>query len=152
MNTRNSRPIRRMNGAAQAFRGAGADSTPTNAGGTFGAAARAADPSPPPCSPGPWPMHLGPDHEPSSWLRELKAARVRQTTHLAATLAPTDVLVGTLTGRPTRDGSREDRTCDRCRTWVPYDGNLHMLVVQPTPQLLLVGGLCSGCLEREVGA
>ncbi|NNM44586.1 hypothetical protein [Knoellia koreensis] len=45
--------------------------------------------------------------------------------------------------------TREDRTCDRCRTYVPTDETFHGLIVQPVPWLVLIGGMCRDCIVRE---
>ncbi|MGD8214041.1 hypothetical protein [Aestuariimicrobium sp. Y1814] len=97
-------------------------------------------------------MSLGPDHEPSAWLRGMVADALRHAAHLAGLLGPDDVMVAPLTGRSTRSGSREDRCCDRCGTYVPEGPGFHLLVTQPTPWLLLCGGLCAACAALEVGA
>lgn len=52
-------------------------------------------------------------------------------------------------GRPATPGSDDDRTCDRCRTFTPEGGLFHPLVVHPTSWLILVGGLCAGCADKE---
>ena len=88
--------------------------------------------------------------EPSAWLRGAAAKRVRQigaqlkdidTSAFGAIVAP----LGT-SGPP---GSREDRTCDRCRCYVPQGDALHMFVYAPTPRIHLAGGLCGSCAAKE---
>jgi len=46
-------------------------------------------------------------------------------------------------------GSREDRSCDRCRVFVPEGDLLHMFVYRPTPRIHLAGGLCASCARKE---
>lgn len=57
------------------------------------------------------------------------------------------VVVGPLstTGKP---GNRADRSCDRC-DYVPTGQLLFPVVIPPTRRVILVGGLCSGCLMLE---
>jgi len=89
-------------------------------------------------------------HECSAWLRGAAAKRVRQigaqlkdidTSDFGAIIAP----LGS-TGSP---GSCEDRTCDRCRSYVPQGDALHMFVFWATPRIHLAGGLCASCARKE---
>jgi hypothetical protein len=90
--------------------------------------------------------------EPSAWLRGAAAKRVRQ---IGAQLRDVDTsaygaIVSPL-GRTGAPGSREDRTCDRCRSYVPECSPLHMFTYQPTPRIYLAGGLCESCARKELG-
>jgi len=89
-------------------------------------------------------------HEPSAWMRGAAAKRVRQieeqlkdidTSAFGAIVAPI--------GRTGAPGSRTDRECDRCRTYVPQGELLHLFTYQPTPRIHLAGGLCSSCARKE---
>ena len=89
-------------------------------------------------------------HEPSAWLRGAAAKRVRQ---IGAQLKDTDTsafgaIVAPL-GTSGPPGSREDRTCDRCRCYVPQGDALHMFVFLATPRIHLAGGLCASCASKE---
>ena len=48
-------------------------------------------------------------------------------------------------------GSRDARTCDRCRTYLVDGLPLHMFMVQATRRLIVGGGLCTDCAVREIG-
>jgi len=89
-------------------------------------------------------------HEPSAWLRGAAARRVRQigvqlkdidTSAYGAIVAPF--------GRTGAPGSRADRSCDRCDSYVPEGDLLHMFVYQPTARIHLAGGLCTSCARKE---
>jgi len=89
-------------------------------------------------------------HEPSAFLRGAAATRVRQinaqlkdidTSSYGAIVAPL--------GRTGALGSRADRSCDRCDTYVPPGRTLHLFVYQPTPRIHLCAGLCGRCAEKE---
>jgi hypothetical protein len=91
-------------------------------------------------------------HEPSAWLRGAAATRVRQ---ISARLKDIDAsaygaIVAPL-GRTGALGSRADRSCDRCNTYVPPGRTLHLFVFQPTPRIHLIGGLCPACEAKELG-
>lgn len=93
-----------------------------------------------------------PPREQTAWLRERLAHIVRRTriyhqgdpelvivTHLSGGLTPT----------PTQ-GSREDRTCDRCRTYTPPGQPGFWLVgIRHRPWLIICGGLCDTCYQVE---
>lgn len=86
-------------------------------------------------------------HEPSAWLRGAVARRLAVIDQLTD-LPERDIIVGPL-GRAGTPGSREDRTCDRCRQYTPPGGKFHPLPVQPRPDVVLIGGLCARCARRE---
>jgi hypothetical protein len=92
-------------------------------------------------------------HEPSAWLRGVAATRVRQieaqlkdvdTSAYGAVVAPLG-----WTGAP---GSRADRSCDRCDSYVPPGSTLLLFLYQPTARIHLAGGLCAACARKESGA
>ncbi|MFH5822272.1 hypothetical protein [Georgenia sp. AZ-5] len=90
--------------------------------------------------------------EPSAWLRGRMAQLVNAAQ--AAGLDPHHgraVIVQPLgtTGKP---GTRADRECDRCATYVPQGQPLYPLVIQPAARMVLCGGLCDACHRKEVGA
>jgi hypothetical protein len=91
-------------------------------------------------------------HECSAWLRGEAARRVRQ---IEAQLKDIDtstygVIVAAL-GRTGPPGSRADRSCDRCGTYVPPGRTLYLFVHQPTARIHLAGGLCPKCEAKELG-
>lgn len=89
-----------------------------------------------------------PIHEPSAWLRGAVARRLAVIDQLTDLPEHDDILIGPL-GRAGTPGSREDRTCDRCRQYTPPGGKFHPLPVHPRPDVLLVGGLCARCARKE---
>lgn len=91
---------------------------------------------------------FGPDHEPTSWLREIERERLAE---IGALDLETDTIAA-LSGRPIVAGSREDRTCDRCREYVRKGLAFHPMIAWPRPNVALVGGLCGPCARLEVGA
>ncbi len=64
-------------------------------------------------------------------------------------LDPRTTVVAPL-GRPATPGSDDDRTCDRCGCFTPVGDLFHPVAVRPTPWLILAGGLCAGCADKEV--
>jgi len=91
-------------------------------------------------------------HEPSAWLRGVAARRVRE---IGAQLKDIDMsaygaIVAPL-GRTGAPGSRADRSCDRCGTYVPPGRTLHLFVHQPTLRINLIGGFCPACETKELG-
>jgi hypothetical protein len=87
-------------------------------------------------------------HEPSAWLRGAAAKRVRRIENLHLDASSYGVIVSPL-GRTGPPGSRTDRSCDRCSSYVPQSGTLHLFVYQPTPRIHLCGGLCASCARKE---
>ena len=87
-------------------------------------------------------------HEASAWLRGIAAKRVRQINALHLDTSVYGAVIAPL-GRTGDPGSREDRECDRCRSYVPEGDLLHMFVYMPTPRIHLAGGLCAGCARKE---
>lgn len=89
-------------------------------------------------------------HECSAWMRGAAATRVRQ---ISAQLKDIDTsaygaIIAPL-GRTGAPGSRADRSCDRCDSYVLEGDLLHMFVYQATPRIHLAGGLCSSCAQKE---
>jgi hypothetical protein len=89
-----------------------------------------------------------PQHEPSAWLRGAAAQRVRQIEAAVPDPSAYGAVVAPL-GRTGPPGSREDRECDRCRSYVPEGDLLHLFTYQPTPRIHLAGGLCGRCAAKE---
>lgn len=94
------------------------------------------------------------DVEASAWLRQAAARRVRELPPMPCpTVAPL--------GPPSTHGTREDRTCDRCRTYVPptRPGRpvqfFTATYTLPHPvngaPVLLTFGMCRPCMTHEVG-
>jgi len=87
--------------------------------------------------------------EPTAWLRGRGAERVRAA--LARGLDPhdgPDTIITPLGRHPRND--RDDRTCDRCDTYVPPGTLFWPVVLHPARQLLVIGGLCGTCKDLEV--
>jgi hypothetical protein len=55
-------------------------------------------------------------------------------------------------GRAGEPGSRADRTCDRCGSYVPLGTDLAVFIFQPKPWLMVPGGMCCPCWDAEVGS
>lgn len=90
--------------------------------------------------------------EPSAWLRSTSARRTREVERLGIDLGdPATPLVIAPLAEPGRHGEQSDRTCDRCRRYVPTGQPFHGLMHKAAPRLLLTGGLCDRCADREVG-
>jgi len=87
-------------------------------------------------------------HEPSAWLRGAAARRVRQINAAGLDVEAFGVVVAPL-GRTGPPGSRADRECDRCCSYVPEGDLLHLVTYRPTARILLAGGLCSSCARKE---
>lgn len=86
-------------------------------------------------------------HEPSGWLCEAVNTAVRRYSALPLVLRSRgEVVIGL---HPTLPGSREDRTCDRCREFQPASADFYSFVVHPQPGLVLVIGLCEKCMLLE---
>lgn len=85
--------------------------------------------------------------EPSAWLRDAISKRHKQirTIH---TNRPGDLVVAPL-GPKTAHGAREDRTCDRCRTYVPPGPLFYVHAFPAAPALVLIVGLCRDCHQLE---
>ncbi len=86
-------------------------------------------------------------NEPSAWLRGVAAERVREITALRL-YASAEVVVAPI-GRTGDQGSREDRSCDRCRSYVRVGTLIHLFTYQPNARTYLVGGLCGRCAHKE---
>lgn len=88
------------------------------------------------------------DHEGTAWLRGVTADAERRAREAqAAVHIPYAAIVSI--GPPTFPGTREDRTCDRCRTFVA-EGTLFWTFVQSRRGgVFIVGGLCDECRELE---
>jgi hypothetical protein len=87
-------------------------------------------------------------HEPSAWLRGAAARRVRQIKNLPVDTSAYAMVIAPL-GRTGDPGSREDRECDRCRSYVPEGDVLHLFTYRATPGVHLAGGLCGSCARKE---
>lgn len=88
------------------------------------------------------------DHEGTAWLRRVTADAERRAREAqAASRIPHAAVVSI--GPPTFPGTREDRTCDRCRTFVA-EGVVFWTFTQCRPGgVYIVGGLCDECRELE---
>lgn len=101
-------------------------------------------------------------HEPSAWLRNAAATRLRALAndeHSMATAPSADFIVCSLSGLPTNTGSAEDYTCDRCRRYCGASADEFHVFALPVksarrgqPSVVLAGGLCADCAAREWGA
>ena len=92
----------------------------------------------------------GSEFEPSAWLRAVEADRLADIDAAGLADSSTTLMVP-LSGVGTTPGSRDDRTCDRCRCYVREGQRFLLLVLRSRPHVLLVGGLCERCHQREVG-
>lgn len=88
-----------------------------------------------------------PPHEHTAWLRSQVARRVAQIDALTD-LPEHDLVVAPL-GKHTAPGSREDRTCDRCRVYVPTGHDYYPFGVRPRVDICLCAGLCATCARLE---
>lgn len=84
-------------------------------------------------------------HEPTSWMRTAVAATLRRIDSLDVERDTT--IVCTLG----RTAGREDRTCDRCRHYVPIGPPFYVDMIQPRPGVHIVVGLCQVCRDLERG-
>lgn len=96
------------------------------------------------------------NREPSAWLRGAAAVKLRWIdANGFATLGPR--IMTQLSPYRTLPGSREDRTCDRCRCYCPVGAPFNLLTVgftAGTPgisDVILTGGLCDACADLEGG-
>ena len=92
------------------------------------------------------------NHERSAWLRQVVAQRVADVERAGW---PAGAAVMTWAAFPPGPpGGREDRTCDRCRRYVPEPDTfcLYMAPAESSTgrRLLLTGGLCQGCGATEL--
>ena len=93
--------------------------------------------------------------EPSAWLRAAFRRRVIGLSRRHATVSPlpgTPVVVAYLTHGDVEPGSREDRTCDRCRSYCPpgADYCVSMIVADYWERRYhIVFGLCPACARLE---
>lgn len=87
--------------------------------------------------------------EPTSWLRGRVAERVAlaEVAGLRPHYGPAVVVLPL--GSSGRPGSIADRSCDRCDVFVPDGTDMQMLVLRAAAFLLLAGGLCETCADRE---
>lgn len=96
-------------------------------------------------------------HEPSAWLRDAAATRLRAIAgdkRVQTVASEVELIVCPLSGNFTKSASREDYTCDRCRRYCAADGfhtfGLHFRATMPgVPDVVLAGGLCDDCAARE---
>lgn len=93
--------------------------------------------------------------EPTAWLREAAAMRARQATFLGAdVLHNGGVVIIPIGGRSGINDPIEDRTCDRCRTYVPpgeFFAPFRSEFKVPPGRVIVFGGLCAGCASKETG-
>lgn len=82
--------------------------------------------------------------EPTAWCRGTVAERVRELDQLDIPAGLT--VVEPLSGLPPI--GREDRTCDRCRVYVPRRLDFWLANVI-SGRFVLVLGLCTSCARRE---
>jgi len=88
------------------------------------------------------------DHEGTAWLRGATADAERRARAAQADLAEPSVAVVTI-GPPALPGTREDRTCDRCRTFVDECILFWSFLQRRSGGVYIVGGLCDECREFE---
>lgn len=88
------------------------------------------------------------NHESTAWLRGATADAERRARAAQADFDAPAFAVVTL-GPPTQPGTREDRTCDRCRTYVPEDILFWTFLQNRPGGIYVVGGLCGDCKELE---
>lgn len=87
--------------------------------------------------------------EPSAWLRGRIAERVARVRCLGLDPDRPDPLIIAPLGRSGAPGEPSDFECDRCQT-VVTGGERWVLVKLPARRgLVLVGGLCGPCSDRE---
>jgi len=87
-------------------------------------------------------------HEASAWLRSAAARRVRQINAAVLDASAFGAIVSPI-GRTGIPGSRADRECDRCGTYVPACRTLHLFSYHVPPRIFLCGGLCGRCAAKE---
>ncbi len=96
---------------------------------------------------------LPPNYEPTAWLREAidrRTAELASDPQIATAIEAGVFVTALMTDKPSPPGSREDRTCDRCRTYSgPKDHFTTLLVRLPFPGGLSIG-LCDACADKEV--
>lgn len=84
-------------------------------------------------------------HEPTAWLRGALA-------DVLARIDALDLEPGTAVLAPLgRTAGREDRTCDRCRHYVPEGPPFYCDLLIPRPGVHVVVGLCQVCRDLERG-
>jgi hypothetical protein len=98
--------------------------------------------------PDPSMLHLPSEHEPSAWFRgAIRAAlgRADRIPHRRRRI------VLNLSSVPFKAGDPEDRTCDRCRRFIPASGDedFYPFVWPARSDVLLQVGLCRSCLLLE---
>lgn len=86
-------------------------------------------------------------HEPSAWLRDAAARRVRQVQ--AQGLDPNDPDGALIIAPLGRTGGDDDHRCDRCGVDCRDGGRMWTGMVTAAPALRLVLGLCPACARRE---
>ena len=90
------------------------------------------------------------NHEGSAWWRAALNDAEQRGLALRAALAEDGGLAVVLVtvGPPTTGGTKEDRTCDRCREYVA-GGQWFGTFVQRRGDICIIGGLCEGCMRIE---
>jgi hypothetical protein len=87
--------------------------------------------------------------EPSAWLRG-EYTRIAARPEVRAALGRgMQVLVPIWPGSAFAPSDVEDRTCDRCRTYVPMGQKLWVFKQEPEYGLTVLGALCTPCARRE---
>jgi hypothetical protein len=94
--------------------------------------------------------------EPTAWMRETIDRRLAQLD--AHDPNDYDLAIGSLTGGwnpATVVGTREDRTCDRCRVYVPprlpfWAAAVEYIDPASRTRAVLLTGLCNRCKDAEV--
>lgn len=91
--------------------------------------------------------------EASAWLRTTAAARYRTAVQNGAdVLGRGGTVVIPITTNPADPGT-EDRTCDRCRTYVPTQDVLWLFKCEYPAlagHVIVFGGLCTDCRDKEM--
>ena len=105
-----------------------------------------------------WTITFDSDHEPSAWLREAAAARLRAigSDKQIRDIAPLFETIICPISNSSAPGSREDYSCDRCGRYSggPNDRfhlfSVHCMAASPNlPDVVLAGGFCDACAARE---
>lgn len=87
--------------------------------------------------------------EPSWWCRTTANRRIRQLERrIDDHITTSGVVVAQLSGAKVVPGGTEDRTCDRCRAYVPK-GPPFWCATYAVGRYWLVMGLCTDCARRE---
>lgn len=91
--------------------------------------------------------------EPTAWMRSTAARQVQRLWRMGYQPAPGSPVVVAPLGEWSFSGdhgTREERTCDRCRIYTPEGPLFYAGAFQSGP-FMLVYGLCPACHRLEVG-